>query len=67
MEREMAGVLFSGAAPATKKHGVKSVVLVADGKTCSHTRTHERHTENNLKKCVCKEGLQGTDRQEEVL
>ena len=60
MEREMAGVSFSGAAPAAKKHGVKSVVL-------GHTRTHELQTETSLKKCVGKEGLQGTDRQEEVM
>ena len=67
MEREMAGVLSFGAAPATKKHVDKSVVFVADGKTYSHTRAHECHTENSLKTCVCKEGLQGTERQEEVM
>ena len=67
MEREMAGVFSFGAAPATKKHVDKSVVFVADGKTKSHTRTHECHTEKSLNTCVCKEGLQGTERQEEVM
>ena len=67
MERETAGVLSFGAAPATKKHVDKSVVFVADAKTKSHTRRHDCHTANTLKKCVCKEGLQGTDWQEEVV
>ena len=58
MEREMAGVLSFGEAPATKKHVDKSVVLVADAKAKSHTRAHDCHTGNSLKKCVCKGGLQ---------
>ena len=65
MEREMPGVLSSGPAPATTKHVDKSVVFVADAKTKSHTRTHECHTEKSLNTCVCKEGLQGTEMQEE--
>ena len=53
MEREMAGVLSSGAAAATKKHVDKSVVFVADGKTYSHTHTGnvERALGKIIRKC----------------